>query len=578
MVYNIDVDYQIFEEDVEQELPLDKLKRGSGNASKSLIPDWPLEYCKYPERYFIADDKCLYCLGTDYRIPIFSASLTQSDVESIEREYPFLFYLLPFGDKQDQTIPMYDVIHGALIGRRFTNYYKALLKFKWKTGLSSFPLFDLQGNIQVRNGRLWGWVEYKGQMCWKLLTDEVVTREIKRYGGHKCSENSLKVKLAKELLKLHPERNIQDENPSQIDVTTPYFRLSYSPLLNQAEVVRLNGFKFHIASPSSSLQNFLRTIAGESRDRLDDFAELLVRLYRPSLNSKYVWVIIGNEPQINAFLKLLRDLGAYTPGSAIYESDSTKAPISFVYDQENGRNVQINPKIGSSISFKDVNCSRMKKLAAGEVIGSIDDPYITNREVTGKGVLLYAAQELDENCLGKIPHKVIRISDECQFSEITADDCWWLQTCLLCHGFHLLSMPEAETSNETLSVDQALRKFVKSFCKIRASAWTDRKQFYERFKRYCDSCINLEGKILGPNKFSDYVEETLCWKSKTIRSYKNRRAFDGIYMDEEKFESFMRDQEKAIAVRSSVANSDDFDAYLDSFSKYLHFPGTMRTV
>lgn len=577
MVYNIDVDYQIFEEDVEQELPLDKLKRGSGNASKSLIPDWPLEYCKYPERYFIADDKCLYCLGTDYRIPIFSASLTQSDVESIEREYPLLFYLLPFGDRQDQTIPMYDVIHGVLIGRRFTNYYKALLKFKWKTGLSSFPLFDLQGNIQVRNGRLWGWVEHKGQMCWKLLTDEVVTREIKRYGGHKCSEDSLKVKLAKELLKLHPERNIQDENPSQIDVTTPYFRLSYSPLLNQAEVVRLNGYRFHIASPSSSLQNFLRTIADESRDRLDDFAELLARLYKPSLISKYVWVIIGNVPQINAFLKLLRDLGAYMPGSAIYESDSTKALISFVYEQENGRNVQINPQIGSS-SFKDVNCSRLKKFVAGEVIGSIDDPYIINGEVTGKGLLLYAVQELEENCLEKVPHKVIRISDECQFSEITADDCWWMQTCLLCHGFRLLSDAKTKSASYPLSLGDALREFVSKFCQIKEGALADRGSFHEQFKKYCNTCLIMLDNIPGPTIFSHYVERELCWSSTEVRSNKNRRAYKNIFLDKEKVSAAIHEAEEHTADLSGQTVPRGFDSYLDSFSNYLHLPGTMRTV
>lgn len=558
------VDYLIFHE--EEESPLDKLRRVSGAAAEERLRWLPYDYAQQPWLYFISDGNYLKCLGTNDSIPCHGEYFDSNRIPFIEKIYPHLFSPDP---TSPNATPIYQEIAISLGGRKFTSYYNTLMNFKWNAGLRSFPLFDLQSNIQVVDGRLWGMVDNNGALCWKLLTDRIVNQEIKRWGGHTCTSAKIIQNLAKELLWLHAEQNTQDENPSKIDVATPYFHLSYSSLLNQAEVVRLNGFRFHIASPTSSLRNFLRSIADESKNRLDDFAELLVRLYMPDLASKYLWVIKGDAPQTSKFLQLLQDLGAYTPGSAIYETGSTKALISFVYDQAKKCNVQVNSRIGNSISFKDVNRSRLIKFVSGEVIGSIDDPYIINGEVTGKGALLYVAQELDENCLKKIPYKVIRISDECQFSKITADDCWWLQTCLLCHGLHLLSMSEAEPTNDALSLDQALRKFVRSFCEIRAGVWTDRKHFYGQFKRYCDICVAVEGKIPGPNIFAHYVEDELCWSSIVPRSNKNRSAFDGVALDDDKLERAIQEAQEHRISQPGQADSDNFDAYVDSFKGYL---------
>lgn len=271
-------------------------------------------------------------------------------------------------------------------------------------------------------------------------------------------------------------------------------------------------------------------------------------------------------------MQLLQDLGAYSPGSAIYETSLPKAITAFVYDQVSNRNVQVNPKFGDSAAFKTVNHSRLIKFAAGEVVGDIDDPYIINGEVTGKGVLLYAAQELDEKYLEKIPHKVIRVSDECQFSKITADDCWWLQTCLLCHGFHLLTAAEEGPSSKPISLDQALRKFATNFCEERTGLWIEQKHFHEQFKRYCDICLTVEKKVPGSTILARYVKKELLWESIEIRSRNNRLAFKGIVLDEDKLEQAIQEAQEHNASQPGQVDSDDFDAYVDSFKSYLHIP------
>lgn len=570
---NILVDYPIFLETGAS--GLDTLKRMDRANATDYLHNFPYDYTHYPWLYFIYDGDFLKCLGTNDSIPCHGEYFDPRRIQSIEKIYPQLFSPDP---ASPNATPIYQEIGIALKGLIFTDYYNALMNFKWKTGLRSFPLFDLQNNIRVIDGRLWGCVSEKGQLCWKLLTNKVVAQEVKKFGGHEYGKENLKKKLAKELLELHPEQNAQDENPGLIDVTTPDFHLSYSLLLNQAEVTRLNGFRFHITSPSPSLRDFLRIIAEESKNRLDDFAELLARLYRPELPSEYLWGIVGKRNDISWFLQLLWDnLRLYGIASGIFEKPSDKSLTQVLECQANHIAYQINDSLGNSELFKEVNHSHIMRFIAGDVIGTLDDPYIVKDEVVGRGVLMYAASELSEDCMGKLPHKIIRLPDDCPSFQIQADDIIWMQTCLLCHGFNLLTTSELGFSSETLSLDQALKKFVTGFCEPRPGTWTDRKQFYEQFKRYCDVCVTVGEKIPGPTKFASYVESELCWTSKTVRSNNNRLAFDGIFMDEERIEHTIQEASKEKNIQNGQS-SFDFDAYIDSFSKYLHLPGSTQGV
>lgn len=273
----IAVDYPIFEPKAEplEVMPLDKINQVLGGVSAECLRSLPYSYAQQPWLYFIYDGNCLKCLGTNHSIPCHGGYFPPSEVASVEKIYPQLFSC---GLTSSEATPVFEEIATALRGRKFTSYYNTLMNFKWNTGLRSFPLFDLQSNIQVIDGRLWGVVDNNGTPCWSLLTDATVNQEIKRWGGHACTSTRIKKRLARELLRLHAEQNAQDENPEKIDVTTPDFHLSYSLSLNQAEVVRPNGFRFRITAPSSGLRDFLHSLTNSDTKRLDDFAELLAQV------------------------------------------------------------------------------------------------------------------------------------------------------------------------------------------------------------------------------------------------------------------------------------------------------------
>lgn len=573
------MDYPIYlQDDVSQ--PLALLKRATGNKARIVLEglshDGSYKYTQQPWLYFMRDGGYLKCLGTNYAIPCVNGSLSKDKQTAIEQIYPGLFSVIPddqTADTPNQAICVFQEIFICLEGKKFTDYYKTLMAFKWNTGLVSFPLFDLQRNIQVKDGKLFGQFYDNGQPCWLLLTDKVVSETIKYFRGHECKDSSIKQKMAEELLKLHPEQNVP-KNPDYFQVETRYCRLSYDCSRNQAEVTRLNNFKVNIPPLSSELRNFLHALTDGDKKRLDDFAELLARLYRPESLSEYLWGIVGSSNDIHWFLRLLNNvLGIQRSASVVFEKLSDKNLIQFLCDRANGITYQINYPFGNSESFKAVNHSHIMRFITGETIGTLEDPYIINGNVTGKGVLMYAAFELDEDCMGRIPHKIIQLPDNCSTFQLDAYDKIWMQTCLLCHGLHLLDTHGTKSSNRTKNLGQALREFVTNFCELSTNAWTDRKQFYEQFKRYCDACVNMEGKIPGPSKFSAYVEKELCWKSTAIRSNKNRLAFDGVRLDVEKVNRSIQKEEASKASQVNEISSDDFDAYVDGFRSHLHIPG-----
>lgn len=53
---------------------------------------------------------------------------------------------------------MLSAIYNYLAYTETAPYYKALMEFKWRTGLLSFPLFDVRERIKNIDGKLVGYV------------------------------------------------------------------------------------------------------------------------------------------------------------------------------------------------------------------------------------------------------------------------------------------------------------------------------------------------------------------------------------------------------------------------------------
>ena len=128
------------------------------NAHGIIIP----EYFMHPERYFWADDKYLILLGTNLFFQLgvidrdgeetrYPHELTEAEKCTVDKIYGENH---SFG-RPSETL---SVIYNYLAYTKTTPYYKALMEFKWRTGLLSFPLFDVRERIINIDGKLVGYV------------------------------------------------------------------------------------------------------------------------------------------------------------------------------------------------------------------------------------------------------------------------------------------------------------------------------------------------------------------------------------------------------------------------------------
>lgn len=541
-------------------------------------------YLQQPWLYFIADGDNLKCLGIPGHIACRPQPSMSKDTEAaIRKIYPDLLFYQNI-DK-DCAIPIFCFVHDALLGRKFTPYYKALMEFKWKAGLISFPLFEQRGMISVKDGHLFCYVHDENGLSWKLLTDKIVNREILYYGGREVTGNRLKTRLAEGLLQLHDESIsvLMAETEECIKVETPDYNISYTIQLQQAVIKRKDDGYYHITAKPFLSQNgreCLHILAQDNTSQLDVVVELLARLYRPRQPSEYLWLIIGDDTSIACFLRLLCAVGGCRFGSGLFQKSPTQRAERLIMEWGSGCNCQINPRPWNTESFCTVNLSLLKRFIAGETVGEFDDPYITNRLVEGKGILLCTATELNQSKLKGVPCKTIHISSEwgSALEKFEPNDYLWMQSCLLCHGFKLISNSRMESAFNSLSMGDALRTFVRQFCQIEEGACADCGSFYEQFKRFCNACLTISKSIPGSTKFSQYVKNELCWSSKAVRGNKNRLGYVNVSLDIEKVDAAIHEALRQKAAQSNQSSADDFDTYLDSFSKYLHFPGTAETV
>lgn len=578
---NYPTDYPIFDEtETSDDSPLDKMRRAISDYDRDALTYLPEYYCQRPWLYFLVDGGYLKCLGVSQKIQCEPEYPVPEDIQiAVSKYYPKLFAKDETGS--ELPYPLYRQIYNALAYQKFTPYYETLMKFKWKAGLMHFSLFDFGYRISVKDGLLYGMFSDENGDYWKPLTDEIVTAEIEKCYGHRFRDKELKTTLAKELLKLHEEHPILANNNGDIRIESQSLSISYNSLLDQADIsYKSVGYSPAPRKPNLSPQgySYLHELTQGKIAVLDDIAELLARLYQPKQPSTYLWVILGRECDITLFLRFLSDLGAYASGSAIYDKPSPKRAKQLIIDRHNGKNCQINPGFLCLKSPSDIDISSFRKFIAGETVDTTDDPYIVNNDVKGEGVLLCAATELCEDSLRGIPHKVIAIPHEWSSLSIEESDYLWMQTCLLCHGFHLLSRPAAESAPNALNLDDAIGEFVTEFCTPKEGVSTDRGHFYNQFKKYCDVVINMPDKLPGSTIFSKQIEKRFCWSSEEVRSNKNRLGYKDLFLDDDRIAAAIREAEEQAATQAVQTTPDDFKAYLDSFVNYLHIPGTYRSL
>lgn len=547
----------------------------------------------YPERYFWVKGEYLRLLGTNlsYRLGIIDRDgedvrYPQELTEEDERTVSELYGIDPrFGRPSE----MLSAIYNYLAYTETTPYYKALMEFKWRTGLLAFPLFDVRERIKNIDGKLVGYVWDRKQngYSWRLLTSEVVEEEVEvtrnptqQTGVHTPIENELKRRLRNGLLKLHEKEALDSETfragfswgsveyslpiSQQLNVYFDSSKLPYTPSKPYSKPVL-----------SSKGLESLRMLTNGRIEQLDDIAELVARLFMPEKPSSYLWIICAKEKQpllqfdqntVSQFINWILCLTERRYGTAAYESDQEKRNKQLAEDQVLGLLFQMNPTPKMSADIKKMNRSWLKRFIQGEETGTLNDPYQKEQSITGKSVLLYVTTDFNEADFKNIPHKVIRVPKDWTFSDWTSEDIKWVQTCLLCHGLHIVLGQNVEHKTETITKDDVIRKFVREFCEDSPDSWIERKTFCKWLTEYGKAYFPTAGIKNESTKLGADVDKLLVWKPETIRENNNRLGYKGKHLNEEKLGEVLR---QAAESRDEEKTSVDFDQYIASFSDLI---------
>ena len=552
------------------------------------------EFFMNPEKYFWVDRHYLRLLGTNlsfrlgivYRGPgdvLYPQALTEEEMKAIDRCYGANH---PSANPNKTLRAIYDYLSSI----ETTPYYKALMEFKWRTGLLSFPLFDIKEKIKKIDGKLVECVWDNKRSVWipyRLLTSEVVEEEvraerdrIRQEGECEPVKDELKRRLGEELLASHKEETLDKKN---FQASFLWGSVNYSlPISGQLNVYHDTSKEPYVRSkphpkPELSLngRNSLRELTGGDSKLLDDIAELVARLFMPEKPSSYLWIICAKEKRpllqfdqntVSQFINWILCLTEFRYGTAADESNQEKRNKQLAEEQVLGRLFQINPTPKKSADFKKMNQSWLKRFIQGEETGTLNDPYQKEQSITGKSVLLYATTDFNEADFKNIPHKVIRVPKDWTFSDWTIDDIKWVQTCLLCHGLHIVLGQNAEHKTETITKDDVIRKFVREFCEDSPDSWIERKTLCKWLTEYTKAYFPTAGIKNESTKLGADVDKLLVWKPETIRKNNNRLGYKGKHLNEEKLGEVLR---QASESRDEEKTAVDFDQYIASFSDLI---------
>lgn len=190
----------------------------------------------------------------------------------------------------------------------------------------------------------------------------------------------------------------------------------------------------------------------------------------------------------------------------------------------------------------------------------------------GKSVLICAAETIDGIDFGKLKHKIVQIPKgwTCRVLQENRNNIW-VQSCLLCHGLHVMEGRETKEQSAQMTLDEVIRRFVREFCGVKEGSWINRKSFCEYLCRYNDKCLHGKKIEMGTTQLGQYVENLLCWESEEIRRDKNRRGFKDWHMNIERIDAEIQRAEDCER-QAEEPKDDNFEQYIDALSELLAEP------
>lgn len=589
------VDYPVqYEIHPEKETPFQHLRRVTDTSNymanqRKPEPPYSCNYYQRPYLYFWADGNYLKCLGTGIKIKCDAGADIDSQLkdQDVQKEINLRYGLLP--EQYSAFCDIYCHLHYM----KFTDYYKALMAFKWETGLVQFPLFDLKKNLKVVDGRLLRlvWDEKRKAEIRTLLTARVVAEEIKRWGGKDVGEEKLSAsdksrfdkvagRLAQLAIEYHGEARKNDEEKSEFKADLSWGTVHYIPALNQMEIIyTVLGWPWNQHIPQNPVlsvegKDSLRNLTAGNIENLNNIAELVARLHMPEKPSEYLWVVLGELCNVVHFIQLITLIAGISGneiGTAVYRRSENTRNLQLFYEQCAGCKVQINENLLESDAFEKMH-TVLKKFVSGDEVGKFNDPFIPNGSVKGKGVVIYKSINLKFQAPKNIPFKVIRVPQKCKFLGNSDEDIRWMQSYLLTLGYQIVLYGGFGPQRENQTVDEVLEQFIAEFCSPEKGKWIDRKEFYDMFEKYCHVCHHVEDEFPIQKDLFERVRKLTGWEEKEVRQNNNRKGFINVRLNKEQVEKAIQEAEIETKNMGNMA----FDSYLDSLSNLLAQPQKLK--
>lgn len=522
-----------------------------------------------PELYFWADGDKLRVLGTDLELNM-TRNWTARQQEKVAN------ILGPTWSEEPLR-----AIYQYLCTLTFSEYYDALLSFKWAARVRAFPLFDQYERVQLIDGKLFGWLPppksngmNASQYFLYLLTEETVGREIRRCGGRDEVGDRKKSRLTKQLVNLHQSDPYAEKNWPEGQTAVHYREgvLEYIPTLALARFseedasgilypLSLGGVPKNLPC-SATLEGVLLSLTGGDLDKLDTLAEFFARTFCSSAPSKHLWYIHGNSTK---FFRWFYQLVEGKVDDTIYTSSRNRLEKYIVYDHSLRFSIQFNSCPMSSEQFAALNHSQFQRYIEGGELIDIEDPYQVEKTASYYPTVIFLAEgntvEPDK-AFKKLPWQEINVPDGWTAQGLSLEDYQWLKTCFVARGLQLVQGHEQiRVQSEQMDVEQVVRQFVGAFCAHIPEQRTDCKTFYNALKNYI-STLPYEVELKGSTTTLHLVADWMGWERIEDRKNKNRKAFEGIRLDMDKLDA-------AIKENLAQREQEKHDRTVHGFHDYL---------
>lgn len=588
MDYYIDERYLYDTERCEQQLDFGQRVVQRTNAKPYFVQRWdtpghPLHMCpqfQHPEFFFWADaDKGKLRL----LYPRLELDIRQ-EWSHIQQQKIFNMLGNLWTDELLHNIYYY------LCEQPFSEYYHALQAFKWAAHLWTFPLCERYDRIQLIDGKLFGslpQVKSKTtQFSHYLLTEEIISREIRRCGGINEVSHRKKTDLTKCLVRLHQDDPYAEKGSWEKNLAARYREgmLEYIPTMAAARFSEEQPTDVPLALSlgeplpkdlqcSKSLEHTLSTLTGSDLDKLELLAELFARVFCSTVPSEHLWYIHGNSA---AFARWLDQLTEGRTDHTLYSSSRDQFETYIIYDQFLRFLIQWNRSPLTTEAFANLNHTQLGRYMKGDSeIIEIDDPYQTEKTAAYTPAVLFLAEgdRIDAvKAFKKLPVKKLHIPDNWSIPALPLADIQWLKTCFVARGLQIVQDLDRRREQEgQTGLEQVVRQFAANFCETGPDSRTDCKTFYAALKDYI-AALPYEVDLKGSTITNRLIETWLGWKRIEDRKNKNRLAFEGVQLNRDKLNAAITEAQEKKEQRKQERAARDFHEYLAETSSLVLWP------